>query len=80
MEYQCVWCENIFDEDNMIMTGVQSGWGFLTSTVLCKDCYDAYVKSKKSCSDCKYWKTKRKNEPCKNCKNHSNWESKLKLV
>ena len=75
MKYQCVGCKKIVDADDVVIAGINTGWGFFTSTVFCNSCFELYEKSKKSCLDCKYQKTKRKNEPCKSCKEHSNWES-----
>ena len=79
MKYQCVYCKEIFDEQNIIIVGVHSGWKFPTSTIMCADCLKAYQKSQNSCVDCKYFKNERRfrnNEQCKSCKNKSNWEEK----
>lgn len=82
MKYQCVSCKEIFNEDEIVMTGINTGWSFYSSTVLCNDCFELYQKSGKSCIDCEYQKNERKflllTEPCKGCKNHSNWEDKGK--
>jgi len=78
MKYQCVNCKKTFNEQAIIIVGINTGWNFYTSTIFCNECYELYKKSYMSCVDCKYKKTKRKIEPCKGCKNHCNWEDKGK--
>lgn len=78
MKYQCANCEKIFDEKGIIITGINTGWGFFTSTIFCNDCYELYKKSKKSCYECKYWGNPTKflclTEPCKSCRGHNKFE------
>ena len=81
-KHVCVYCGEIFDEDKVVMVGIHSGWKFPTSTIMCNSCFENWKKSEQACSDCKYWKNPMKfhlflTEPCKSCKNHGNWESKL---
>ena len=83
MKYQCVECKEIFDEDEIIMSGVASGWGFGSTTIFCRECFERRERAENYCCDCKYWKRGSKYfffsvGPCKSCKNHSNWESKAK--
>jgi len=77
MKYQCVKCDEVFNEDEIVMVGIGTGWNFYTVTVFCNGCFGLYQKSKKSCYECKYRKTKRKHEPCKSCKEHINWKKNL---
>ena len=81
MKYQCVNCEEVFSDAEVIMVGVVTGWGFSTTTIYCNECFDLYQKSKKLCCDCKYWKNPTKffrfTEPCKSCKNHNKWIAKV---
>ena len=86
MKYQCVNCEKLFNpEDDIIISGVASGWVFGSTTVFCRNCFERREKDKKYCSDCKYWKSGLKYfffrvEPCKSCNKHNNWEeNKLNL-
>lgn len=80
MKYQCVGCGKIIEEDKAITVGINTGWAFYTSTIFCNDCFELYEKSTESCVECKYRKNSTKflrlTEPCKSCKNHSNWEDK----
>ena len=81
MKYQCVSCKEIFDADKIITVGINTGWNFFTSTVFCNSCFELYEKSKKCCADCKYYNNPTRRllyltEPCKSCKNNSNWEQK----
>ena len=76
MKYCCADCEKIFEEKDIIMVGVGTGWNFYTVTILCNNCFKFHKNKHKPCFECRYFKTWSRHEQCEDCKGHCNWEEK----
>lgn len=47
MKYQCFDCDKVFADNNVILIGENTGWGFGTTNILCNECYNKRQQTQK---------------------------------